>query len=43
MKKGHIQKLKVWSEKYGDVIRITLGEREVVSVVWKPRAIHVAG
>ncbi|PIA93466.1 3-hydroxyphenylacetate 6-hydroxylase [Cercospora beticola] len=32
MKDGHIQKLKEWQAKYGDVIRCELGEREMVVI-----------
>ncbi|PPJ60972.1 hypothetical protein CBER1_11796 [Cercospora berteroae] len=32
MKNGHIQKLKEWQAKYGDVIRCELGEREMVVI-----------
>lgn len=31
MKEGHIQKIAEWTKKYGDVIRVSLGERETVS------------
>ena len=30
MKKGHVQKIAEWSKKYGDVVRVSLGERETV-------------
>ena len=30
MEKGHVQKLAEWTKKYGDVIRVSLGEREAV-------------
>ena len=30
MEKGHIQKIAQWTKKYGDVIRVSLGERETV-------------
>ncbi|KAI1322612.1 putative cytochrome P450 phenylacetate 2-hydroxylase [Xylariaceae sp. FL0255] len=32
MKNGHIQKIAEWTEKYGDVIRVSLGEREAVFI-----------
>lgn len=31
MQQGHVQKLAQWTEKYGDVFRLSLGEREAVS------------
>ena len=30
MEKGHIEKIAQWTKKYGDVIRVSLGEREAV-------------
>ena len=30
MENGHIQKISQWTEKYGNVIRVSLGEREAV-------------
>ena len=30
MENGHIQKISQWTKKYGDVIRVALGEREAV-------------
>ena len=30
MQTGHIQKIAQWTKKYGDVIRVSLGEREAV-------------
>ena len=30
MENGHIQKISQWTKKYGDVIRVSLGEREAV-------------
>ena len=30
MKTGHIEKLAQWTKRYGDVIRVSLGEREAV-------------
>ena len=33
MQGGHIQKMAQWAKKYGDVIRVSLGEREAV---WSP-------
>lgn len=38
MKDGHIQKLKEWQAKYGDVIRCELGEREMVAEQFVPVA-----
>lgn len=36
MKNGHIQKIAEWTKKYGDVIRVSLGEREAVrSLSWR--------
>ncbi|KAI0458560.1 putative cytochrome P450 phenylacetate 2-hydroxylase [Xylaria acuta] len=32
MKHGHIQKMAEWTKKYGDVIRVSLGEREAVFI-----------
>ncbi|CAD6579779.1 MAG: hypothetical protein ASARMPRED_009248 [Alectoria sarmentosa] len=32
MEKGHIQKIGQWTKKYGDVIRVSLGEREAVFI-----------
>lgn len=31
MRNGHIQMITEWTKKYGDVIRLSLGEREAVS------------
>lgn len=30
MESGHVQKIAEWTKKYGDVIRVSLGERETV-------------
>lgn len=30
LKDGHVQKISEWTKKYGDVIRVSLGEREAV-------------
>lgn len=30
MENGHIQMIAQWAKKYGDVIRVSLGERETV-------------
>ena len=30
MRNGHVQKIAQWTSEYGDVIRVSLGEREVV-------------
>ena len=30
MDNGHIQQIAQWTKKYGDVIRVSLGEREAV-------------
>ncbi|RYP25695.1 hypothetical protein DL768_011390 [Monosporascus sp. mg162] len=32
MEKGHIQMINQWTKKYGDVIRVSLGEREAVFI-----------
>lgn len=31
MQQGHVQKLAEWTKQYGDVFRLSLGEREAVS------------
>ena len=30
METGHVQKIAEWAKRYGDVIRVSLGEREAV-------------
>lgn len=35
MANGHIQKISEWTKKYGDVIRVSLGEREAVCFPYK--------
>ncbi|KAI0399289.1 putative cytochrome P450 phenylacetate 2-hydroxylase [Xylaria palmicola] len=32
LQNGHVQKISEWTKKYGDVIRVTLGEREAVFI-----------
>ena len=34
MKNGHIQAIAQWTKKYGDVIRVSLGEREAVRCLY---------